>query len=407
MKVNGIECIKCKGRLLCGMPCKILKSYNRKTKTLLSIKEKSFNGISPPGLFVSWNSYPKVEIAPVSSSSFIKGIEVFDEPEKWFGFDSEKIISMRESLIQSRRKINVFSALSPSRELSLIQESVMSSKSLDVSVELNKISFQKISFDALALPSGPKGELKKFSLNENPKIPKKVDYITSDTDLISTQGLNELYSSDISVNSLQKILSAGLLGLKKKRKLVPTRWSITAVDDTISKNLIEKIKYFRETDVIQLFESSFLDNHFFILFIPGYWSFEQLEAWKPESVWMQGETKIMADSELFKGRKNYASDVSGAYYAARLAVCEFLSEKKRQAKVIVFREIGKSYDQPLGVWVIRETMRNALKQKPLRFFDLDLALKFLSSKLTVELKLYLNESKVLNDLKQKKISDYF
>jgi len=302
----------------------------------------------------------------------------------------------------------VFSALNPSRELSEIQESVMASSPLDVSVELSRILSDRVSFDFFSVPSGPKGELKKFSLNENPKIPKKVDYITSDTDLLSSEGLNELYFSDVSVNSLQKIFSAGLLGLKKKRKLVPTRWSITAVDDTVSKKLIEKIRYFRETDFIRLFHLSYLDNHFFVLLIPGSWAFEQLEAWKPESVWVQEkETKIISDSESFKGRKNYASDVAGAYYAARLAVAEFLYEERRQAKAIVFREIGSGYDLPLGVWVIRETIRNALKKKPLRFFDTELALNFLSSKLSVSIKNYFARSKVLKELSQKKISDFF
>lgn len=409
MKVNGIDCVKCKGRLFCGLSsCKVLDSYKRKSKTLLGIKNNSFEGSCPPGLFVSWHSYPKVSIAPLSSPSFSPEIEFFDEPENWFGFSSEKIVEMRESLIQSGKKTHVFSALNPSKELSEIQESVMASSPLNVSVELNKIYSSKVSFDFTSVPSGPKAELKKFSLNENPRIPKKVDYISSDTDLLSTQGLEELYFSNLSVNSLQKILSAGLLGLKKKRKLVPTRWSITAVDDTVSKKLIEKIKYFKETDFIQLFQSNYLDNRFFILLLPGSWSFEQLEAWKPESVWVkESKTKIISDFESFKGRKKYASDVSGAYYAARLAVTEFLYEKKRQSKAIVFREIGGKYENPLGVWLIRETVRDALKKKPLRFFDLDLALKFLSSKLSVSIKSYLKQSKVLKELNQKKISDFF
>ncbi len=409
MKVNGIECVHCKGRLLCGLSsCKVLERHNRKTKTLSGIKNNSFEGSSPPGLFVSWNNYPKVSVAPLSAPFLSSEIEFFDEPQAWFGFSSDKIIGMRETLIQAGKKTNAFSAVNPSRELSFIQESVMASAPLNVSVELNKILSDKLSFDFSSVPSGPKGELKSFSLNENPKIPKKIDYIASDTDLISTEGLNKLYFSNVSVNSLQKILSAGLLGLKKKRKLVPTRWSITAVDDLVSKKLIEKIKYFKETDFIQLFYSSYLDNGFFVLLLPGTWSFEQLEAWKPESVWIQGkETRIVSDFESFKGRKNYASAVSGAYYAARLAVCEFLYAERRQAKAIVFREIGENYGIPLGVWVIRETVRDALKKKPLRFFDLHLALKFMSSKLAVPLKNYLTESKVLKELNQKKISDFF
>ena len=43
-------------------------------------------------------------------------------------------------------------------------------------------------------------------------------------------------------NYLSRILSAGTLGVKTQRKLVPTRWSITATDDTIGKELISQVK---------------------------------------------------------------------------------------------------------------------------------------------------------------------
>ncbi|MBU2476832.1 hypothetical protein KKG83_05155, partial [Candidatus Micrarchaeota archaeon] len=111
MKVNGVECIKCKGRLLCGLSsCKVLDRHKHKTRILSGIKSNSFDGSSPPGLFVSWQNYPKVDLAPLSSFSSISDIEVFDEPENWFGLPSEKIVSMRESLILSGKKTSVFSA---------------------------------------------------------------------------------------------------------------------------------------------------------------------------------------------------------------------------------------------------------------------------------------------------------
>ncbi|MFH1544742.1 MAG: hypothetical protein ABIE23_01445 [archaeon] len=103
----------------------------------------------------------------------------------------------------------------------------------------------------------------------------------------------------------------------------------------------------------------------------------------------------------------YADKVAGAYYAARLAVAEYLEKERRQATAIVFREIGKDYSIPLGVWVIRENMRNALKKKPLIFSELNLALRFLELKLTIPLKNYEKNSKLLDSLKhQKKITDF-
>jgi len=48
----------------------------------------------------------------------------------------------------------------------------------------------------------------------------------------SVTALNELYKSNVEIDHLQKLLSVGTLGLKTQRKMVPTRWSITATDDT-------------------------------------------------------------------------------------------------------------------------------------------------------------------------------
>jgi hypothetical protein len=46
------------------------------------------------------------------------------------------------------------------------------------------------------------------------------------------EAVNKLYSEKIPVSSIQKMFSCGLFG--KDRKLVPTRWGITASDDIIS-----------------------------------------------------------------------------------------------------------------------------------------------------------------------------
>ena len=49
-----------------------------------------------------------------------------------------------------------------------------------------------------------------------------------------------------------------------------------------------------------------------------------------ESVWNpQGSLYLAQDYEGFNGRKEYADDVTGAYYANRLALVEYLEKIKR------------------------------------------------------------------------------
>jgi len=409
--IQKSDCLRCKGRLWCSLSkCPILEKYNFSLNLSNKLQGTSFSGSSPPGVFVSWKDYPNISIAPLSLPAVEESSFVMDEPEQWFGLEQEQIISFRQALLRANKKENVFSAANPSRTLSQIQEMVMSSKPLEIEVELKHKLIPRLSFDGFSAPMGPSALMKSFQLIEEPHIPKKIDYLTSDTDIKALDAISELYNSKISVNSLQKLLAAGLLGRKRSRKLTPTRWSITAVDSNLSNEMLKEIKSFAKIDSVKLFHSNYLDNHFFVLLFPSKWCFEQLEAWMPKGIWTpeQSSVSIAADFEFFKGRKDYASNVEGAYYSSRLAVCEYLKKEKKQSGCIVFREIGSDYRVPLGVWVIRENMRNALKQKPLIFYSVDSSLQYLSQKMNVPLNEYRKHSKLLDAIKnQTKISQFF
>ncbi len=403
-------CIRCKGKLLCGLnTCPILEKQNFFRAADSLVKGTSFSGNSPPSVFVSWKNYPKINIAPLSPP-ILNNTAMLDSPERWFGLSQERIVSMRQQLIRPNKSIFATEASNPGYDLVEIQELAMSSSPITVSVDLKKKISPNISFGQGVAPMGPIGLLKKFSVEGNPSIPSKVDYLVSDTDAKSQTALMELYGSGIPVSYLHKILSAGTLGVKKNRRLVPTRWSITAVDSNISKELVnEKVKHFQQIGEFQLFHSNYLDNNFWVLLIPGSWAFEQLECWLPGGSWAANATEanIIQDYEFYTGEKGYASNVQGAYYSARLAVAEYLVKKKRQAAAIVFREIGSGYLMPLGTWQIRENVRNALNQKPLAFSSLSLSLAFLSRKLKIPISNYKKESKLLDFLQhQKRLSDF-
>ena len=151
---------------------------------------------------------------------------------------------------------------------------------------------------------GNPAPLKKARFQENPKVKKKVDYLVSDSDIKSVGAIKELYKHEIEVSNISKILSAGLLGLKTQRKLVPTRWSITAVDDVLSKEMLKKIIHYPEINEILLFNSEYNGNHYEILLLPDRFSFEVIEAKMEGSAWNPNHsTFFMKDYEFFNGRK--------------------------------------------------------------------------------------------------------
>ena len=84
----------------------------------------------------------------------------------------------------------------------------------------------------------------KDTIKNKTTVDFKIDKVHQDTDLNATEAVNYLYHEGIPVSKIQKTFSVGSLGVRGLRKLVPTRWSITAVDNMISLNLIEKIKKF-------------------------------------------------------------------------------------------------------------------------------------------------------------------
>ncbi len=404
-------CIRCKGKLLCGLSkCPILEKRASHTRIVSSMSGTNFIGASPPGFFVSWQNYPKVAVAPLSALP-AEITEMSDLPEKWYGLPQEKIISFRESLLRSYKPMPVSLAADPNYELMEFQEIAMASNLFEMEVNLAEKPRSESSFDSFSAPLGPSAKLDNVKMIENPKVPKEIDYYVSDTAAKSNTALIELFQKGFPVSALAKVLSSGALGVKKNRKLVPTRWSITAVDSNISKYFIEeKLPQNKIIDSFQLFHSKYLDNDFWVLLMPYPWSFEQVECWLPGGVWTKEATQfnILSDHELNTGLKGYPEETEGAYFAARLAVVEHLVDKKSNAAAVIFREIGKDYAVPLGVWQIRENVRASLKEKPLEFTNLDLVLDFLSKKLTVPIEQYKKKSALLTHFKeQTRLSQWF
>lgn len=412
VKPSPEVCVRCKGRLWCGPKCFILERFEKKRTVMQKVAGADIQGPSPPGVFVSWTGYPKVTFSPMAP--VIEPDDdawLIDDSDKWFGLPGEKIVSFRESLVRGNMKLGVKQASNPSYEMLEVQETLMAKKPVGVEMQLQSAPRAKeLSFSDFHAPMGPQAELKKFAMTENPSVNPHIDKLVSDTDAKALDAMVELYKNGVGVNQLHKILSAGMLGVKKNRKLTPTRWSITAIDSNLSEHFIdEKIKYFPQVSAYQLFHSNYLENYFYVLLAPREWSYELMEVYRPGASWnIDGEgPTFMADHEFYEGRTSYAGNTAGGYYAVRIAVAEHLADVQRQAAAIVFREIGDSGLPSLGVWKCRQIVRDALSKKPLEFSDLGLALKYLETRLTIPMKYWLEQSRVLDNLfHQKRLADF-
>jgi len=199
------------------------------------------------------------------------------------------------------------------------------------------------------------------------------------------------------------------LGKKRNRRLVPTRWAITAIDDTISRHLIEeKVKWFNSVSKTQVFVRYNHKNLFISILIPGEWGFEWMEAWFPKSTWnpFGKSVAIEGDYELFKPRDKYAS-IGGCYYAARLATAEYLARISRKATAVVLREIYPGFDIPIGVWFVREQLRALYSQQPYNVDSVEEALKIVDRFSALGSRTWAEKSRIIKLLKGVKKLDEF
>jgi hypothetical protein len=329
---------------------KVMPSSNRK---------KEFKGRTP-SVFIGSHSYPKVNTG-VLSPQHLGSPELMDSPRKWYkeDFSIEKIASLRTSLVNSKKKFQVDDT---DKFVNHTQEVAMARKPVDVEVELEKRPGASISGGRVK-PLSASGNVENFQLRENPSVERKVEKAFYDTDLKAENAVEELYSKGVDNYEILQSLSTGMLGEEDSRELVPTRWSITATDDMISKNIRERVKQFQELGQIEYYRNEFVGNDVHIFLIPGRWEYELMELKRPGSVWNAAENTYIAQNyEPYSGRTSYAGETSGAFYAARLGALEYLSERRRQAKVLILRDVSPEYWAPLGVWIIRETVRNAFDE---------------------------------------------
>ncbi len=333
-------------------------------------KVSKIDSISPPSIFIgSKLKYPLVNVGILSPLEKDKNAWVYDDAKYWANNDFRiyDVIRLRDSLLNSRFQSKVKDSRMQNKFLDIAKEIAIASKPVDIEIELKKKLSVDKKRDKVLMHQGMNAPLKKAKIVSNVKVHQKVDKVMND-EVKSVEGIEMLYKNNFDEYSLAKILSVGVLGLKKDKRLVPTRWSITATDDIIGKNLLKKVRDYKWLEDYEMFLGEFLGNQFLIMLFPNVWSFELFELYFPGSSWNPSdEIKASTDYENYSGRKSYAFSTAGGYYASRLVILEYLNSIKRQASVLVIRLETPTYWAGLGVWVVRESIRKALNRGRMKF----------------------------------------
>jgi len=350
-----MRCAECKGKGMCGLPrCPIVSRFH----TQVAMKPASRYQGSSPSVFIGSYGWPDLHGGPLL-------VNDSDNPPDWLArkFGMEEIVSIRARTIRGRSALHAVA--------DNLQEIARSTIPLDVDVVFEKPVTFSLNFDGTIAPVGLSGLVKKMEVLGNARVERVIDRVTSDTDLGATDACGALRRSAIDVYQIANLMTAGLLG--KRRTFVPTRWAITAVDDTLSIQLKKEIAHYSPIGEIRLFTGEIFGNRIVCILVPGDWKFEMIEIWGRRTLWAGEEEVIVQDREGMT-KKGY-SPISGAYYSARLAACEYLKNVQRSARVIIIRSISSDYWAPLGTWVIRETTRKAMTHPPVICESLDAAVR--------------------------------
>ncbi len=324
----------------------------------------SLVGSTSPSIFVGRSNYPTVSTGILSPVGEEERAAEFETSSDWYtrGLDIENVLQYRTGLLNSNRASRVDVHDTWDGFVGVQREVAIADRPVDVEIGLSETPDLDLSLDDIRTPTGPRARAESAKLGENPHVPRPVKKTLEDDDWTAQGAMTYLYRRGFDVYEINTILSAGALGRGPDRRLVPTRWSITAVDDTIGQFLRGRIKNAPSIAKVEVWMNEYMGNRYWVILAPGHWEYELVEMKCPGSIWNQdpsGKIWMGSAHEGYDGRTGYVEETAGAYYAARLGVLEHLVERGRQAKALVLREVSDEYWAPVGVWQIRESVRNA------------------------------------------------
>lgn len=332
--------------------------YFYKVKSLPIYEKLKIEGGSPTDIFIGRFGYPKVYIGPLIVPNEID-VSAISRSDLWKNFSLEDVMNLRYKTVRGIYKTDI-KAVEKGKIEEIVRDLALSEKPAYSSLDLSKKITPNLSIDIIEHVSGPTAEFKGIEI-DNTHYDAKIEKAYADTDLKATDAVIELYEKGVPITQIQKAFSAGTLGTEKRRRFVPTRWAITAVDDIVSKHNMDKIKQYPIIEEPAHFSGEYLGNIWEIDFLPRAWSFKMTEEWLANKSLGITDKQVGVSEEGFDGRKTYA-EIGGSYYACRVSVTEKLVQMKRQASVIVRRTITDKYSLPVGVWQIRTNVKMVLDQ---------------------------------------------
>ncbi len=383
--------VSAKKELLSKTKLEFYKELKKVQSTFKPTKEiAGFSGSA----IVGEKNYPNLKIHNIStefeSNTFLNTSKIVKK-------DYSEIIKQKaRNILSSTEEIN--RKETEARIKNEIEDIIKSKKAVSFNSVFDKeLQFNKVIINKTAGITGSKNQLINLNLTQNAPTSKNIEKYTQN-DIKSKEAILNLYKKGINEHQIINLLSLGSFGFNFNKKLVPSRWAISAYDSTIEKELHKKIIEYKIKQKYEIFHHFDKGNNFLIMTIPDYFCAEVIETWDNivESDYVGFDNKL----------KKSEPETAGGFYATKIAVMEKLISNKEQGAFISVRII-KDYELPLGVVFVRESVRVAMQKPIFSSTNEKEAVEFIKNKYPSHYKRIINSNLQKEIKKQKKLNQFF
>lgn len=261
-----------------------------------------------------------------------------------------------------------------------------------------QIQFTKLLTNKVAGIMGSQNNLVKLHSTENTTTSKKIEKYTQE-DIKSKEAIISLYEKGINEHQIINLLALGSFGISTNKKLVPTKWAISAYDQTIEKHLHKKILNYSIIENYEIYHYFDKGNDFYIVLLPETFSGEIVESWDD----IIERDYVSVDNTLNKQEP----ETAGGFWATKCGIHELLHKRKKQSSYISLRHIT-NYEIPLGVVFVRECVREALSKEPIfKSSNIEEVKEYLKTTSQKHYEDFINSTLLRELKKQKKLSQFF
>jgi hypothetical protein len=267
-----------------------------------------------------------------------------------------------------------------------------------------ELKFDKVLTNKIAGIMGSKNELEQLQATENTTTSKQIEkYSTNDAK--AKEACIKLYEQGKNEQQIIHLLALGVFGVNINKKLVPSKWAITAYDKMIEEHLHKQILKYKPINQYEVYYyQNKSDTHVNIL-LPDHYTGTHTEDWANSysDEWNGFNTDSFNNVNKLPTPEALNA---GGYYATKIALNEHLQNRKKQASAIMIRRI-RDYDVPLGVVFVRECVRESFKNQVFKTSSFEELNEFIKTKYPDHHKHFLNSKVLSEQKKQTKLNKFF